>query len=331
MNVASGNRSPAPTAERSNRNAPLMIRLLAYLNERFPLIANGLLILSFYSSNQFLAHALSRPGEPMRYDFSSLCGCLTILCFFLHTRIFDDHKDYAADCRFFPERVLQRGVVSLAELRILGTLAIGLEFLLAIVCGPAALVALLIAFTFSLLMLKEFFVGDWLKKRFLLYASVHMLIMPLLAMTIWSFATKKYFWEIPTWYWLYSMVSFFLAFNWEVSRKIRAPEQEIEGVDSYTRLFGTYGAAYLVLLIRVIDTGLVALVALHLGLSVWFYALVGLLFVVCLVGFFQYRFQTSPATAHRMEIYAGIYIVAFDLALAIELGRTFGIQLSGSL
>jgi len=107
-----------------------------------------------------------------------------------------------------------------------------------------------------------------------------LLIMPLLAMTVWSFATNQYFWEIPPWFWLYSMVSFFLAFNWEVSRKIRVPEEEIEGVDSYSRLFGTYGAAYLVLLIRVIDTGLVTLVALHLGLSGWFYALLVVLFAV---------------------------------------------------
>ncbi len=330
MSVSTESRNLA-AAKLPDRDAGLALRLLAYLHERFPLFANGLLILSFYSSNQFLAHALSRPGEPMRYDFSSLCGFVTILCFFLHTRIFDDHKDYATDSRFFPDRVLQRGLVTLRELKFLAALAIALEFACAIVCGPAALVALSVAFAFSLLMLKEFFVADWLKKRFLLYASVHMLIMPLLAMTVWSFATKQFFWEIPPWFWLYSMVSFFLAFNWEVSRKIRVPEEEIEGVDSYTRLFGTYGAAYLVLLIRVIDTVLVTLVALHLGLSGWFYGLVVALFVVCLVGFFQYRFQTSPATAHRMEIYAGIYIIAFDLALAIELGRTFGIQFSGTL
>jgi hypothetical protein len=32
-----------------------------------------------------------------------------------------------------------------------------------------------------------------------------------------------------------------------------------------------------------------------------------------------------------MEIYAGLYIFAFDLALAIELGRTYGIRFSGEL
>ena len=328
--MSADSRKLAPRAEPDTGDSAV-IRLHAYLWERFPLLANGLLILSFYSSNQFLAQALSQPGEPMRYDLSSLLGCIAILCFFLHMRIFDDHKDYAADCRHYPDRVLQRGVVTLRELKMLAAVAIACEFALAAICGPAALLAWLVAFAFSLLMLKEFFVGDWLKQRFLLYASVHMLIMPLLAMTIWSFATNQYFWQIPSWFWLYSLVSYFLAFNWEVSRKIRAPEDEVEGVDSYTRLFGTYGAAYLVLLIRVISTVLVAMVAHHLGLSIWFYVLLLLLFRACLVGFFQYRFQTSAKTARRMEIYAAIYIVAFDLALAIELGRTYGLRINGAM
>jgi 4-hydroxybenzoate polyprenyltransferase len=125
------------------------------------------------------------------------------------------------------------------------------------------------------------------------------------------------------------LVGFFVALNWEVSRKIRAPEEEREGVDSYTNVFGTYGAAYLVILIRLIDTGLVTLVALHLQTSLWFYAWLWILFLICMVGFFQYRLYTSPASARRMELYAGVYVVAFDLALAIELGRTSGVTFGG--
>jgi 4-hydroxybenzoate polyprenyltransferase len=306
-------------------------RLRAYLDERFPLGGHGLLILSFYSSNQFLAHALNSSTEPMRYDLTSLCGSLTLLLFFLHLRIFDDHKDYRADCRHFPHRVLQRGVISLAELKRLAALAIVGEFCLAAICGPAALVALTTAFVFSLLMLKEFFVGQWLKRHFLVYASVHMLVMPLLSLVIYSFATGRYIWEAPGWYWLYSLVSFFVAFNWEISRKIRAPEEEIDGVDSYTRVFGTYGAAYLVLAVRLVDTGLVVLVGMHLGVSPWFYLLLAALFLVCMVGFAQYRLAPSPQTARRMELYAGLYIFAFDLALAIELIRSHGIEFSGTL
>jgi 4-hydroxybenzoate polyprenyltransferase len=316
--------------EHAEPRAGIMARLGAYLGERFPLLGNGLLILSFYSSNQFLAHALNEPGHPMKYDLTTLCGFLTILCFFLHMRIFDDHKDYNEDIRFFPNRVLQSGKVTLRELKFVAAAAIGVQIASSAIVGPAAMLSWAIAFFFSVLMLKEFFVRNWLKQKFLLYASVHMLIMPLLAMVVWSFATGRFFWQAPPWYWLYSMVGFLLAFNWEVSRKIRVPEDEREGLDSYSRLFGTYGAAYLVLAIRVVDTVLVTWVAYHLGLSIWFYLLLVLLFLVCLVGFFQYRFRTSTATAKRLGVYAGFYIVAFDVALAIELGRKFGIGWSGT-
>jgi 4-hydroxybenzoate polyprenyltransferase len=306
-----------------------MKRVAAYFSERFPLLAHGLLILSFYSSNQFLAHALVQPGKPMQYDARSLMGYVTMLCVFLHLRIFDDHKDFVEDCRNFPCRVLQRGEITLAELKRIGALAISLELILGIVAGPAALASVIIVLAYSLLMLKEFFIRNWLKRHFLIYVSVHMLIMPLLALLVFSFATGRYPWEAPGWFWVYSLVGFFVAFNWEVSRKIRAPDDEIDGLDSYSKQFGTYGAAYLVLFIRIVDTGLVTLVAIHLGLSAWFYVWLLILFLVCMIGFFQYRFWTTPATARRLETYAGIYIVAFDLALAVELGRTYGITFAG--
>lgn len=309
-------------------DSPYPRRLAAYLRERFPLLGHGLLIVSYYSSNQFLAKALSQPDEPMRYGLHSLLGAVTLFCVFFHLRVFDEHKDFADDSRHYPERVLQRGVVTLRDLRLLGGAAIAIEIVLAAARGAAALAALLLTLGFSILMLREFFVRAWLKRHFLLYATTHMLIMPLMALTVYSFTTERYPWQAPGWFWVYAFVGFFVTFNWEVSRKIRAPEQEIDGVDSYTRIFGTYGAAYLVLAIRVVDTALVALVGYHLGLSPWFYAALVGLFVVCLTGFFQYLRDTNARTAKRMETYAGIYIIAFDVILAVEIARRFGLVLS---
>lgn len=309
------------------REAPFPRRLSAYLAERFPLLGHGVLIAAYYSSNQFLARVLTEPGRPMHYDLTSLLGALTLFCFFFHLRVFDEHKDYAEDLVHYPQRVLQSGVITLRDLKILGGIAIAAEILLSALRGPAALVAWLAAFVFSLLMLKEFFAREWLKRHFLIYATSHLLVMPLLSLMVFSFATGRWPWEAPPWYWMYAWVGFFVTFNWEVSRKIRAPEDEIEGVDSYTRIFGTYGAAYVVLLIRVIDTALVALVGWHLGVSVWFYAALVTLFLVCLIGFFQYRFQTNRKTAKRMETYAGMYIIAFDLILAVEIARLYGMEL----
>ena len=309
------------------REAPFPRRLSAYLAERFPLAGHGVLIAAYYSSNQFLARVLTEPGRRMHYDLSSLLGALALFCFFFHLRVFDEHKDYAEDLVHYPRRVLQSGVITLRDLKILGGIAIAAEALLSALRGPASLVSWLAAFAFSLLMLKEFFAREWLNRHFLVYATSHLLVMPLLSLMIFSFATDRWPWQAPPWYWMYAWVGFFVTFNWEVSRKIRAPADEIEGVETYTRIFGTYGAAHVVLLIRVIDTALVALVGWHLGVSAWFYAALVALFLVCLIGFFQYRFQTNRKTAKRMETYAGMYIIAFDLILAIEIARMHGIEL----
>lgn len=314
--------------------SPFLNRLMAYLNQRFPLVGHGILIVSYYSSNQFLAEILTRPEDRLRVTVGSLIGAITMFCMFFHLRVFDEHKDFEDDLQHYPNRILQSGLITLKDLRRLGTVAIGIELVLASLWfpsgKPAALVAVLVAIAYSVLMLKEFFISDWLKQHFLVYAISHMLIMPLFAMVVFSFTTGEYFWNAPGWFWVYAFVGFFVTLNWEISRKIRAPEQEIDGVDSYTKIFGTYGAAYAVLFVRVIDTAIVALVGWHLGASSWFYcALVGL-FMICLVGFFQYRLHTSPKTAKRMETFAGMYIIAFDLILAFELIRSHGVELSWS-
>ena len=309
--------------------SPFPLRFWAYLKERFPPAGYGLLIISYYSCNQFLAQALTNSGEPMRYSLAMFVGAITLLAVFFHLRVFDEHKDYQEDCRHYPDRVLQRGLITLRDLKILGGLAIGYELGAAIVwaslVSPAPLIAVAAVLVFSLLMLKEFFIGGWLRRHFLLYATSHMLIMPLLAMIVYSYTMNRYLWEASGWYWFYAFVGFFVTFNWEISRKIRAPQDEREGVETYTKIFGTYGAAYAVLLVRIIDTGMVAVVGYYLGLPWWFYAILIALYGVCLVGFFQFRFYTTPATAKRMEIYAGMYIIAFDLTLALALGSSQGV------
>ena len=204
-------------------------------------------------------------------------------------------------------------------------MAIGLEVCCAAIAGPAALVALGIAFGFSLLMLKEFFLRDWLRRHFLVYATSHMFVMPLLSVAVFSFSTGRYPWEAPAWFWLWSFVGFFVSFNWEISRKIRAPEDERPGVDSYSGVFGTRGSVGVVLLVRAIDTGLVALVGRHVGFGASFYILLAALYAVCLGSGVSFVAAPSAKRAKRLETWAGLYIIAFDLILAVELVRKFGL------
>jgi 4-hydroxybenzoate polyprenyltransferase len=312
------------------KQSPFLKRLAAYLDERFPLFGHGVLIVSYYSSNQFLAEVLTRPGEMLIYSAGSILGAVTLFCIFFHLRVFDEHKDYESDLKHYPDRILQRALVTLTQLRNLGLVAIGLELFFASIWmpagKPAALIAVVLTLIYSVLMLKEFFVPTWLKKHFLIYTISHMMIMPLLALVVFAFATGEYPWRAPAWFYVYAFVGFFVTLNWEISRKIRAPEQEIEGVETYTKIFGTYGAAWAVILVRVIDTAIVAFVGWHIGASHWFYVALIVLFCVCLLSFYQFRFHTSAKTAKQMETYAGIYIIAFDLILAIELISQYGVE-----
>ena len=309
-----------------SREDPYGKRLRAYLSERFPLFGHVLLIISYYSSNQFLAKALVNPGVPMQYTLLSALGALTLLFFFFHLRVFDEHKDFEEDSRFHPHRVLQRGVITLADLRVLAAIALVLEVALSLAAGRAPFVAWIFPFLFSLLMLREFFAADWLRRHFLVYATSHMLLMPLLSLMIFSFATQRYPWEAPPLFWLYAFVGFFVTFNVEVSRKIRAPQDEVEGLDSYSKIFGTYGAAWIVLGLRLVDTTLVSVVGWHIGVSAWFYVAVAVLFLVTLGTFIRFRVNTTTASAKALERNAGIYLIAFDLILAIELIRMNGFR-----
>jgi len=313
-----------------SRRSPYLRRVGAWLQERFPPLGHGLLILSYTSANFLLARVLAAPERPLALDGSFGLAAIMVLGVLFHLRVFDEHKDYAEDCRHHPGRVLQRGIVTLKELRVLGGAALAVELVAGLLGGPAALAGVVLVQAFTLLMLVEFFCPGWLRRHFLVYAVSHLLVMPLLALGVFSLATGRWFFQAPGWFWVYAFVGFFVTFNWEVSRKIRAPEQEIAGVDSYTSVLGTGRAAWLVLVLRLVDTALVALVGHRIGLGWPFQAALVALFLVCGVSFLRFRLAPRPDTARAMERWAGLYIVAFDLLLVLELHRRGGVELPWS-
>jgi hypothetical protein len=183
------------------------------------------------------------------------------------------------------------------------------------------------AVLFSLLMAKEFFVGQWLRQHLMVYAISHLLIMPLLAMVVFGFATGRYLWQAPVWFWIYAFAGFFVMFQWEIARKIRAPDREEDGVDSYTKILGTYGAARVAIFMRAVNTVMVAAVGCHLGFGAWFYVAMIALFAICAIGFLQYRFLATSNAARAMETYASIYIIAVDVAMIVALCSVYGVTL----
>ena len=153
-----------------------------------------------------------------------------------------------------------------------------------------------------------------------------MLIMPLLTATIFSFTMKRPFWEAPWLFWAYAAADFFAFSNWEISRKIRLPEDEIEGVDSYSGRLGAFTAGSIALALRVLNTILAWVVGIYLDLGILYYAGLIVLFLITLFGFLHFRRHPSRRTARNLEAYAGGYIILFYFVLAAELFRIYGIR-----
>ncbi|MCE1704505.1 prenyltransferase, partial [Enterobacter hormaechei] len=94
------------------------------MDERFPL-QNAPLFFIFYIISYSVA--FYSIGEKPILSWEILLGCLMSFSYFLLLRIFDEHKDYQLDCEHHPQRILQRGIITLKNLRVLGICCIALQ------------------------------------------------------------------------------------------------------------------------------------------------------------------------------------------------------------
>ncbi len=196
-----------------------------------------LLVALFFVSAQLVGVRLA--GEGSIQPLAALVAWL----FFLHIRIFDEHKDFEKDAETYPDRVLSKGIITLGDLKRVGGVVLLLELAGVALMGPDAVFWWAMAFAFSLLMYVEFFVADWLNDHILLYAVSHNPVTALIAMFVWAGTGAS--WH-PGMYWYLALASVgMLAF--EIGRKTRLPDEEHPGVPSYTTELGQDVARFVLL------------------------------------------------------------------------------------
>ncbi len=194
----------------------------------------------------FSAAAYSRVARGV-HGFISLplfaTGCFTSLVFFFWLRVLDEHKDQQTDARYRPELPVPRGLVTLGELRTTGIVLLLVALALNAWLDPLLLWPCLAVALWAALMTKEFFVRAWLRRHVTWYLLSHMLIMPMI-----DFYTTGLDWighPIPTGVELFLLVTFLNGMVIEVGRKLRAPQDEREGVDTYTKAWGARRAPWI--------------------------------------------------------------------------------------
>jgi 4-hydroxybenzoate polyprenyltransferase len=233
----------------------------------------------------------------------------TAFLFFLELRIADEFKDFEEDARYRPYRPVQRGLVTLRELAIVGVIGGMIQLLLALLLDVTLLLLLAIVWIYLILMSREFFVGHWLRARPIPYLISHMVILPLVdlyatACDWWGQEDAQHLWLIP-----FLMASYFNGVVIEIGRKFRAPGDEEVGVNTYTVLWGRRTAA-LVWLGAMLGSAACATIAAGL---IGFAGLVsGLLGMgVLMAGLTAWAFLHTPnrSRAKRIELVSGLWTI----------------------
>jgi 4-hydroxybenzoate polyprenyltransferase len=301
----------APSIPQAN----ILTRLWIYQTERFPVVGHGLLIAAFsFSAVGFSALLRGHTGWPR--PESILVGFVSAFLFFLQLRIADEFKDFEEDARYRPYRPVPRGLVSLRELGFLGGMTALAQLALATWLESKLVLFLLLAWFYLALMSKEFFVRDWLKARPMTYMWTHMLIVPLIDLYTtacdWLVAGETAPHAGLAWF---LIVSFFNGVVIELGRKIRAPQDEEVGVETYTALWGRRKAvlAWLsALLLTAISARFAAREIEFAGPVGW---ILGILFL--LAAGIALRFLHLPATpwAKRIEQMSGLWTILMYLSV----------------
>jgi 4-hydroxybenzoate polyprenyltransferase len=284
-----------------------------YQRERFPLATHAPLIAAF--SFCTLSFSMLARGVVALPSFKAvLVAFATALIFFLQMRIADEFKDADEDARYRPYRPVPRGLISLRELGVVAVVGGAIQALLALWLSPALLPFLLVTWAYLGLMCREFFVRDWLKAHPATYMWSHMFILPLIDLygtaCDWRVANV----EPPLALGILLFVSFCNGFILEVGRKIRAPEDEEYGVETYSALWGRERAV-LIWLVALTVTALGAALAAFAISSPW--EIVAYALVVALAVFAGFRFlrNPTPGSGKPLELLSGLWTLVLYLSL----------------
>ena len=292
-----------------------MNRWVVYQRERFPLAAHGLLVAAF-SASAVCFSSLVRGDSTLPSPASLIVAFVTSLLFFLQLRIADEFKDYEEDATYRPYRPVPRGLVSLRELAWIGAGAAVIQLGLALWLEPSLVWLLLAAWIYLTLMTREFFAARWLKRHPLVYMTSHMVILPLVDLYAtacdWRVAGLRL--PPPGLYW-FLIVSYLNGIVIEIGRKTRAPVDEEPGVETYSALWGTAGAARAWMLAVLLTAAAAWQASRRIGTAMPTLLMLAALVVPCAVVAFRMGRRAAPNSGKALEVVSGLWTVLMYLGL----------------
>ena len=283
----------------------LASRLWTYQAERFPLKKTGPLLACFSAASITLSAVLG--DRPLPGISAYIIGFLLVFILFFQLRVADEVKDGEDDAKYRPERPIPRGLVTLRLIVSLGLATIPIGVILALVHGSGLIWLLLLTWGWLVAMTFEFGVPAWLKARPIFYLLSHMAIMPLIDLLLTGIEWLPHGGAAPG-LWLFIALSFTNGCVLEIGRKLWAPANEREGVDTYSKLWGAKQAAHVWIGFVAISAALLIGVGIATGHMVAFALIVACGALGCVLSARSYIANPTPQLEKRMDTAAGLWV-----------------------
>lgn len=289
-----------------------------YQKERFPLAAHAPLILSFsFCAAAFSARLRANSWPELGTVIVAFISCLL---FFLQLRIADEFKDAEEDARWRPYRPVPRGLVSLKELGGLFVIASVIQLALALWWTKYLIVLLIVAWTYLAAMSFEFGMRAWLKSHPMIYLLSHMLIMPIVDFYATASDWLPNSTMPPKGLGFFLIASFCNGIVIELGRKIRAKEQEEEGVETYSVLWGASRASWVWAGMVVATAVFACLAAIEVASVTWVATILGVFVFFILMQVMMFSKQQTEKGSKRIELFSGLWTIILYLSLGIVPG-----------
>lgn len=290
-----------------------------YQKERFPLAQYIPMMFAFgfcaisYSLHLDNPNARITDASWLQY----LTAALNTMFWFMLLRIADEHKDYEDDCKFRPYRPVQRGLITLRELRVAGLIIIAVQIVLSILVDFRLLWMLALTYGWYALMTMEFGVPKWLKAHPTIYLLSHMVIMPFFDLYATSIDWLPRGGSFSFGVLLYMISSFCDGTVVEVGRKLRAKENEEYGVDTYTQIWGPKRAMIVWMICVTISGVSTILAAFQVGVGIWMTVALSVLYVYAAFSAIKFAEAPTPQNARIFEVLPGFWMFIMYVILGV--------------
>ena len=272
--------------------------LSKYLLKRFQIIP----LLALVITDMMVIDRLTSNREIPFWRF--FFSFVFVLAYLFHNRVADDKRDFEFDMEYYPDRDLQKGIISISFLEKTSFLMIGLMTIISVLMGQLSIIFFLPLLFYTILAKKDFFFADDFKIKYLFtYNIINMLQILLLQIFIYVSILDDLILDNILLF--HVLLVFILSIQVEITRKTKPNTSK--GNELYSDRLGMKGAIMLWMFFGVGSMAISSTICVLLGINVkdiLFYE--AIIFSICFISGSQYL--KNPTSFSENIFWCGLLV-----------------------